>query len=86
VPDVERAGAVRGEDREPRLILHLLDHVVDLDVRVAVVAVADDRSAPLGGVENAAQVLLGLADVHAHEPREVDPVERSSSLAGGGAA
>jgi hypothetical protein len=43
---VERAAAVRGEDREPRVVLHLLEQVVDLDVRAAVVAVADLGARP----------------------------------------
>jgi hypothetical protein len=72
---------------EPRRRCHL-------DVRVAVVAVADlgarpeqsvrlvkeeDRAVSLGGVEDPAQILLGLADVLAHDARDVDPVEVEGS-------
>ena len=69
---------VRREDRQAAVGLHALQQVADLDVRVAVVAVLDlgalaeqrvglveeqHRAARLGGVEDAPQVLLGLADV-----------------------
>ena len=87
---VERRLHVRREDRQPAVRLHALQQVVDLDVGVAVVAVLDlaalaeqrvglveeqDRAAVLGGVEQPAEVLLGLADVLADHRRQVDPVE-----------
>ena len=87
---------LRGEDRQAAVRLHPLQQVVDLDVGVAVVAVLDlaalaeqrvglveeqDRAAVLGRVEDAAQVLLGLADVLAHHAGEVDPVEVEPQLA-----
>ena len=75
---VERALHVGGEDRQAAIGLDPLQQVGDLDVGVAVVAVLDlaalaeervglveqqHRAAGLGGVEQALQVLLGLADV-----------------------
>ena len=75
---VEGGLPVGGQDGQAAVVLHALQQVVDLDVGVAVVAVLDlgalaeqrvglveeeDRAAPLGRVEDRAQVLLGLADV-----------------------
>ena len=94
---VERALHVGGEDRQAAIGLHALQQVVDLDVGVAVVAVLDlaalaeqrvglveeqDRAAVLGGVEQAAQVLLGLADVLADHRRQIDAVEIEPQLVG----
>ena len=76
--------AVRGEDREPRLILHLLDHVVDLDVCVAVVAVAGDHAVRLASSKSRRSSSRSRRLSCTHDAREVDPVE-VQSLVGGGA-
>ena len=93
---VERVLEVGGQDRQAPVGLHALEQVADLDVGVAVVAVLDlaalaeqgvglveeeDGAALLGGVEDAAQVLLGLADVLADHRGEVDAVEVEPQLA-----
>ena len=92
---VERALHVGREDRQAAIGLHALQQVVDLDVGVAVVAVLhlaalaeqrvglveeQDRAAVLGRVEQAAQILLGLADVLADDRRQVDAVEVEPQL------
>ena len=70
---IERALHIGGEDGEAPIGLHALQQIVDLDVGVAVVAILDfaalaeqgiglveeeDAAAVLGGIEEAAQVLL----------------------------
>ena len=92
---VERGLAVGGQDGEAAIGLHALQQVADLDVRVAVVAVFDlgalaeervgfveeqDGGALFGGVEDAAQILLGLADVLADDLAEVDAEEIEAQL------
>src|SRR5439155_14002746 len=87
---VECRTAIRREDGEARVVLHSLKEVVDLDIRVAVVAVAhlgataeesiglveeEDRAASFSGVKNAPEVLLGLADVLADDAGEIDAIE-----------
>ena len=77
-----RAAHVGGQDGQAAVRLHALQQIADLDVGVAVVAVLDlaalaeqriglveqqDRAAVLGGVEDAAQILLRLADVLADD-------------------
>ena len=81
----------------PRYGFHALQQVVDLDIGVAVVAVLDlaalaeegvglveeeDRPAVLRGIEEAAQVFLGLADVFADHRREVDAIEVEAQVVG----
>jgi hypothetical protein len=76
--------------RQPLVSFDALQQVADLDVGVAVVAVAhlaalaEERigfveeqqdAAFFRGVEDLLQVLLGLADVLAHHRRQVDPIE-----------
>src|SRR5207244_11882488 len=94
---IERGPEVGGQDRQSPVRLHALQQVADLDVGVAVVAVSDLRAlaeqrvgfveqqygpAVLGGVEYAAQVALGLADVLADHLAEIDPIEIEPQLAG----
>ena len=77
--------------------LHALQQIADLDVGVAVVAVLDlgalaeqrvrlveeeDGPAAFGGLEHAAQVLFGLADVFTDHLAEVDAVEVQLQLVG----
>ena len=91
------AAGVGGQDRQPAERLHPLQQVADLEVGVAVVAVAhlgalaeqrvrlveqQHRAAVLGGVEQPREVLLGLADVLAHHLAEVDHDEVEAQLAG----
>ena len=88
---VEVLLAVGGEDREALEALHALEQVADLEVGVAVVRVLDlgalaeqrvglveeqDHVGRVGGVEQPAQVLLGLADVLVDDLRQVDAVQR----------
>src|SRR6266566_298350 len=81
---------VGGQNSKAAIRLHALQQVIDLDIGVAVVAVLDfaafaeegiglveeeDGPAILRGIEEAAQVFLGLADVFAYDRREVDAIE-----------
>ncbi len=74
----------------PLICLHALEQITDLDIGVAVVAVFDlaalaeqrvgfveeqDRAAFFGGVEDPAQIFLGLADVLVHHLAEIDAIE-----------
>src|SRR6266699_3431704 len=77
---------VGGQDSKATIRLHTLQQVVNFDVGVAVVAVLDfaalaeegvglveeeDGPAVFGGIEEAAQVLLGLFVICADDHREV---------------
>ena len=88
---------VRGQDSQAAVGLHPLQQVADLDVRVSIVAVLNlaalaeqrislvdhqHRAAVLGGVEHPPEVLLGLADVLAHDLAQVDPVKIHVQLGG----
>ena len=81
---------VRREDRDALVLLHPLQQVADLDVRVAVVRVLhfgalaeerirfveeQNRLARIRLVEDLAEVLLGLADVLADDLRQIDLIE-----------
>jgi len=84
---VECVFHVSRENGQPAISLHPLQQIADLDVGVTIVAVfhlaafAKERiglveeehgAAFLGGIENAAQIFLGLADVFAHDRTEID--------------
>ncbi len=104
---VDRIAHVGGEDGKATIPLHPLEQVAHLHIGIAIVAVAhlaaraeqriglveqQHGTARLAGVEHGAQPLLGLADIFAHHPAEVDQVEveiermgddfRSQALAG----
>jgi hypothetical protein len=81
---------VGGEDDDALVIVHALEQVRHLDVGVAVMGVAhggalaeqgvglaEDEDGVAGGglVEDAGQVLLGLADVRGEHPGQVALVE-----------
>ena len=87
---VQSAFHIGGEDRQAAVRLHALEQITDLDIGVTVVAVFDlaalaeegvglvkkeNGSAIFGGVEDPAQVFLGLADVFVHHLAEIDAIE-----------
>ena len=94
---VEVLPEVRGQDRYAIELLHLLEQEGDLDVRVAIVSVVHFRAFPperVGfveeedrirvdrGVEDLPKVFLGLPNVLAHDPREIDLVKIQMHLRG----
>src|SRR5262249_56934062 len=83
------------QDGKAAIGLHPLQQVADFDIGVAVVAVLDvaalaeqrvglveqeDGAAVLGGIEDAPQILLGLAHIFVDHRREVDPVQIEPEL------
>ena len=81
---------IRREQGDPRERLDALQEVVDLEVRVPIVAALyfrplckqrvrlveqQDRVAGFGRLEQPGKLLLGFADVLRHELREVDLIE-----------
>jgi hypothetical protein len=95
---VDRGLVVGREDHDPGVRLHPLQQVVHLEVGVAIVdglaprvrlpnsasasSNSKHRVAGLGGVEQLAEVLLGLADPLAHHLREIDLVQVQAQLVG----
>ena len=83
------------EDDDAVVLLDAPEEVVDLEVGVAVVRVADlvrlpeqrvglveeqDRVAACAGLEDLGEVLLGLADILRHHRRQVDPEQLEAEL------
>jgi hypothetical protein len=94
---VHRVRHVGGENGQTAIGFHALKQVADLDVGVSVAAVAylrafaeeyvglveqQNDAATLGGVEDAAKVLLSLADVPANDGAEIDQLEVNVQFAG----
>jgi len=78
------------QNRYPFILLHLLQEITDLDIRVAIVRILYLRPLAEQGIgfveeqdgvrglclhKNLVEVLLGLADILADNLRKVDPVE-----------
>ena len=94
---VERALHIGRQDRQTAIGFHPLQQIADLDVGVTVVAVLDlaafaeqrvglveeqDGAAVFRGVEDAPQVLFGLADVLADHLAEIDAIEIEPQFVG----
>src|SRR5581483_938795 len=87
---IQSAFHVGGQNCEPAIRLHLLEQVVDFDIRVTVVAVfhltafakerigfveEENRSPVLSGVKQTPQILLRLSDVLADHSREINAIQ-----------
>ncbi len=85
------------QDHHPVVLLHLLQQIRDLDVRVAIVRILDlralaeqrvglveqqDRAGALRRAEDAFEILFGLADVLGDDRRKVDAVQLEPDVVG----
>src|SRR5262245_10298352 len=93
---IDRCATVRGEDRDAFKRVEALEQVVDLQVRVTIVARAHlgalreqrvslveqkDDLAVLRGIEDRREISLGLTDPLGHHFREIDLIEIEAELA-----
>src|SRR5437870_4799051 len=87
---IQRPLEVGRQDGQPAVGLHALQQIADLDVRVAIVAIfhfaalaeegiglvkQQNHATLFSGVEDSAQVLLGLTDVLADGGRQIDSIQ-----------
>src|SRR5579859_7086496 len=92
---VERATQIRRKNSQTSVRFHALQQIADLDIGVAVVTIFDfaaltkqrvgfvekeDGATIFSGVKDTAQVLLSLANVFAHNRRQIDAIQIQTQL------